>query len=83
MNRLDQIRSKLTDAFAPTLLELEDESHLHIGHAGARSGGGHFAVKISADGLQGLSRVMQHRKIYQALGDMMGTDIHALRIDVC
>ncbi|HAR65456.1 MAG TPA: BolA family transcriptional regulator [Lentisphaeria bacterium] len=80
MDRVATIRERLIAAFAPVSLEIEDESHLHIGHPGARSGGGHFSVTITAEALNGMSRVTQHRKIYAALGEMMGTEIHALRI---
>lgn len=67
-------------ALEPDVLEVIDESHLHAGHAGARDGRGHFHVRIAAARFQGLSRLAQHRLVYDALGDLMVTDIHALRI---
>ena len=65
---------------APTAIELIDESHKHIGHAGARDGRGHYALKIVSDEFHGVGAVERHRKIYAALGDLMQTDIHALSI---
>ncbi|MBS0382203.1 MAG: BolA family transcriptional regulator, partial [Proteobacteria bacterium] len=59
---LDDIRARLQQAFAPTALEVLDEGHLHIGHAG--EGTGHFRVRIRADALAGKTRVQQHRLVY-------------------
>ncbi len=78
--RLAAIRSRLTLAIAPRLLEIADESHLHAGHAGARDGRGHFRVTIASERFRGLSRLAQHRLVYDALGDLMLTDIHAVSI---
>ena len=71
-----RLRSALTIAF----IEIVDESHLHIGHAGAASGGGHFHVTIASKNFEGLSALARHRLIYDALGDAMQTEIHALSI---
>ncbi len=60
---------------------VEDESHLHEGHAGARDGRGHFRVSIVAEAFDGLSPLARHRAVYAALGELMQTDIHALAID--
>jgi BolA protein len=79
-NRISAIRSRLTSALDPQLLEIADESHLHAGHAGARDGRGHFHVHIASARFRGLSRLAQHRLVYDALGDLMTTDIHAVRI---
>jgi BolA protein len=65
---------------APLELTIEDESAQHAGHAGARGGGGHFRLSIVSDAFAGLSTVMRHRKIYEALGEMMRNEIHALSI---
>jgi len=78
--RVDAIRERLTAAFAPQRLEIVDESHKHAGHAGARDGRGHFAVFIVSRAFAGLSPIQRHRAVYQALGEMMQTDIHALSI---
>lgn len=82
-DRIARIRLRIELALAPTYLEVIDESHLHRGHAGARDGRGHFRVRLAAQALKGLSRVAVHRLIYQAVGDLMTTDIHALAIEVC
>jgi BolA protein len=74
------IRECLTAALEPQVLEITDESHLHAGHAGARDGRGHFHVRIASPRFRGLSRLAQHRLVYDALGDLMITDIHAVRI---
>lgn len=78
--RAEAIRARLTEAFAPSRLEIVDESHKHAGHAGARDGRGHFAVTIVAHAFAGMTPIQRHRAVYQALGDMMQTDIHALSI---
>jgi BolA family transcriptional regulator, general stress-responsive regulator len=76
---IDQIRSRLA-SLAPSVLELEDDSALHAGHAGARSGGGHYRLTIVAAAFAGKNTVARHRMIYAALGDMMRKEIHALAI---
>lgn len=79
INRMDRIHSLLT-SFQPTHIELVDESHLHAGHAGARSGGGHYRLTIASAQFNGMNTVARHRMIYSALGEMMKHDIHALNI---
>lgn len=78
--RIDAIRERLLDALEPELLEIEDESHLHVGHAGARDGRGHFRVTVVSEAFTGQTRIRRHRLIYEALGGLMDTDIHALTI---
>ena len=78
--RVAQIRTKLTDAFAPQQLDIVDESHKHAGHEGARSGGGHFNVTIVADAFAGQTLIQRHRMIYTALGEELKQAIHALSI---
>jgi len=78
--RVAAIRETLTRELAPETLEIEDESHLHAGHAGAKDGRGHFRVTITSNAFKGLTRVQQHQLVYTALGDLMRTDIHALTI---
>lgn len=80
LSRLEKIRAALTAAFAPQRLVIEDESHLHIGHAGAATGRGHFKVEIVAGAFAGQPMVARHRQVYAALGELMQTDIHALSI---
>jgi BolA protein len=74
------IRARLQQAFAPTVLEVIDEGNLHIGHAA--EGTGHFRVRIASAAFTGNTRVEQHRLVYAALGDLMGRGIHALAIDI-
>jgi BolA protein len=81
MNCIEQIREKLA-VLSPTKLEVIDESAMHIGHAGAASGGGHYAVQISAEIFKGKPLVQCHQLVYQALGDMMKHEIHALKIKI-
>lgn len=78
--RTELIRERLTAALSPTALEIIDESHLHAGHEGAREGGGHFRVRIVAGCFTGLRAVQRHRLVYQALGELMQTEVHALAI---
>ena len=79
-DRQQKINDALTNAFSPDELRIKDQSHLHAGHAGARDGRGHFDVFIVSDGFSGLNRVQRHRVVYAALGELMETDIHAVRI---
>ena len=77
---LEQIKTRLNDSLSPEQLDIADNSAAHAGHAGARSGGGHYHVTIVASAFEGKSLVQRHQLIYQALGEMMKTDIHALGI---
>jgi BolA protein len=79
--RVEAIRSRLVAALAPDALDIEDESHRHAGHAGARDGRGHFRVRIVSAAFEGRNAIARHRAVYAALGDLMQTDIHALAID--
>jgi len=79
--RLAEIRRRLEAEFQPRSLELVDEGHLHVGHAGARDGRGHFRLRMVSDRFAGQSMVFRHRAVYQAMGDLMQTDIHALAIE--
>ena len=76
--RVALIRSRLEAAFNPDELDVVDESHRHVGHAGARDGRGHFQVRILSRRFAGKRTVERHRMIYAALGPLMQTDIHAL-----
>lgn len=79
--RVERIRARLADVLAPQELAIEDESHKHAGHAGARDGRGHFRVRIVSAAFSGQVPLARHRAVYAALGDLMQTDIHALAID--
>lgn len=81
VERVQRIREALERAFAPDLLEIRDDSHRHAGHAGARDGRGHFAVRIVSNAFSGMTPLARHRAVYAALGEMLHTDIHALQID--
>jgi len=76
----EQIKQKLNQALAPEALEIIDNSAAHAGHAGAQSGGGHYHVTIISESFNGKSQVQRHQLIYQALGDLMKNEIHALGI---
>ena len=78
--RVEMIRRRLNDALAPRSVEIEDDSHKHAGHAGARGGGGHFNVRIVSEAFAGKSPIQRHRLVYDALGDAMQSEIHALSI---
>lgn len=78
--RVERIRSLLEAALAPSALAVGDDSHLHVGHAGAASGGGHYSVRIVSARFEGLKLVTRHRLVYDAVQTMMHTDIHALAI---
>lgn len=79
-DRIERIRIALQQSLAPHHLDIQDDSHLHAGHAGARDGRGHFTVSVVSDAFQGMSPIARHRAVYTALGSMMDTDIHALSI---
>ena len=78
--RMNWFRDDLSKSFAIDNLIIEDESHLHAGHAGAATGGGHFKVSIIAPDFQGMSLVARHRAIYTALNRHIPKEIHALTI---
>lgn len=79
--RVTEIERRLRDAFSPTSLEVIDESHKHIGHEGAKDGRGHFKVVIAAPAFAGMSPIARHRAVYDTMGELMQTDIHALSIE--
>jgi BolA protein len=79
-SRSANIEAILSDAFSPDELLVKDQSHLHTGHAGAKDGRGHFEVMIVAEVFRNRSRIECHRLVYEALGQLMTTDIHALSI---
>lgn len=79
--RLQRMEALLRQALAPTALELRDDSHLHVGHAGARDGRGHFHVRVVSEAFAGKPLLARHRLVYAALGEMMQTDIHALSVE--
>lgn len=76
---LQAIEGALREALDPSSLEVLDDSHLHAGHDGARSGG-HYTVRIVSSRFDGLSRVARHRLVYDALQGLIQSGIHALAI---
>ncbi len=74
-----EIEQRLRAALAPESIEVQDDSHLHAGHAGAREGR-HFSVCITSARFAGLSRVARHRLVYDALGPLAAQGIHALAL---
>lgn len=77
-----RIKSKLETALAPSLLEVIDESHFHVGHAGAHAEGeSHFRVKVTSAAFAGKSRVMQHRMVNEVLAEELRQRVHALAVE--
>ena len=79
-NRVARIQALLEAAFSPFELDVQDDSYLHAGHAGARDGKGHYSVRIVSTVFQNKRPLDRHRLVFEALGDMMVTDIHALKV---
>lgn len=77
--RMAMIRDRLNNALSPVSLEIIDESHKHAGHASA-GGAGHFIVKIVSNDFEGKSLIQRHRMVYDAVNDLMQTEVHALSI---
>jgi len=80
MNRLDEIRERLSD-LAPVSIDIRDDSALHAGHEGAKGGGGHYHVRIVSERFKGMNTLARHRLVYGSVGDMMKREIHALAIE--
>ena len=78
--RVEMVRKNLYQGLEADFVGVDDQSHLHAGHAGAASGGSHFEVVVVSKEFEGLGKLARHRLIYQALGDAMAHDIHALSI---
>jgi len=78
MEREQIIRQRIEQALQPQSLELIDDSHLHAGHGAT---GGHYTVRIVSNAFAGKNLVQRHRLVYEAVGDLMASEIHALSID--
>ena len=74
------IVSRIREHLSAESVEIEDQSHLHAGHAGAAGGGGHYEVTIVASCFKGLNTLARHRLVYEAVGELMKKEIHALSI---
>jgi BolA protein len=81
MTTIELIQSRVTALLSPTHLEIIDDSHKHAGHAG-NTGGGHFTLMITAEKLNGLSKLESHRLIYSAVNHLIPKKIHALSIKI-
>jgi BolA family transcriptional regulator, general stress-responsive regulator len=75
-----ELQDRFERAFPQSLVAIEDESHLHAGHAGAQGGAGHYKVAITSDRFQGLNTVAKHRLVYDCVSDLMPHRVHALSI---
>ncbi|MGH8551022.1 MAG: BolA family protein [Methylococcales bacterium] len=81
MTRVEKIKARINRALAPERLEIIDDSASHAGHTGVREqGGGHFFATIVSGSFEGKSLIQRHQLVYQALGDLMQSDIHAISI---
>tara|TARA_B100000945_G_C20342096_1_gene577904 strand:- start:177 stop:437 length:261 start_codon:yes stop_codon:yes gene_type:complete len=78
--RIRKMEEKLK-SLSPSYIKIEDEGHLHVGHAGAKKGG-HFKLTIGGECFKGLSTIERHKLIYKSLGELMDTEIHALSISI-
>jgi len=76
--RAQKIEDVLRDKLEAQHVEVIDQSSLHEGHLGSQGGGGHFQVLVVSDRFRGLTRIAAQRVVYEALGDLMMNDIHAL-----
>jgi BolA protein len=74
---VERMRARL-QVLAPQQVSIADESERHVGHEGARSGGGHYRMTLVSRRFEGLPRLARHRLVYDSLGEMMRREIHAL-----
>ena len=79
-DRQERLRAALQQRFSPIELLIKDQSHLHAGHAGAADGRAHFEIRVISPAFSGKSRIQRHRMVYDAVHELMQSDIHALRI---
>jgi BolA family transcriptional regulator, general stress-responsive regulator len=77
---LDELQQRFATKFSGDSIQLEDESHLHAGHAGSKGGAGHYKVTITSGQFKGLSTVNKHRLVYDCVSDLMPLRVHALTI---
>ena len=78
--RAEMVRERLYQDLGAEFVEVDDQSHLHAGHPGAAAGGSHFEVVVVSKAFEGLATLARHRLVYEAMGDAMTQDIHALSI---
>lgn len=77
--RMAMLRERIETALSPDSIEIIDESHKHAGHASA-GGAGHFIVKVVSKAFEGKTPIQRHRMVFDAVGDLMQTEVHALSI---
>ncbi|MBA2655180.1 MAG: BolA family transcriptional regulator [Gammaproteobacteria bacterium] len=80
--RITWIREKLSIALSPSLLNIQDDSHKHAGHEGAKGGAGHFSLEIASPLFEKKSLIECHRMIYEVLDEAIPAEIHALKIKI-
>lgn len=78
--RMEEIKRRIQATLDVQEINVKDESHLHVGHAGAKDGRGHFSIEVVSPDFAGMSKIQRHKKIYEAMGELMASDIHALRM---
>jgi len=76
----DALLERFRQVFPKAAIQIENESHLHAGHAGASGGAGHFRVRVIDARFNGLPRIARHRLVYDAVSDWMPARVHALTI---
>jgi BolA protein len=76
----DALLERFRQVFPKATIQIEDESHLHVGHAGAAGGAGHIRVRVIDARFNGLQRIARHRLVYAAVSDWMPERVHALNI---
>jgi BolA family transcriptional regulator, general stress-responsive regulator len=79
--RIEAIKQCLVAALSPTHLDVRDDSAKHIGHIGAAGGAGHYAIVIRSPLFAGKNQIARHRLVYDALKELMPSEIHALQLD--
>lgn len=80
MSRIEELQDRITSALGADIVQVQDDSEKHRGHAGARGGAGHYTVLVVAERFAGMGRVERHRAVYDAVGDMIPTQVHALAV---
>lgn len=80
MSRIDELRRRITSALDADVVDVQDDSAKHRGHAGARGGAGHYTVVVVTSRFAGMGRVDRHRAVYDAVGDMIPREVHALAV---
>jgi BolA protein len=78
MDRIEELKRRIATGVSAQRVDVQDDSALHRGHAGARGGAGHYTVSVVAESFAGLDRLARHRAVYAAVGDMIPGEVHAL-----